>query len=65
MFNSDYRIYTIDVVVDIIKGNLVDPEKTIIVDEDGQVKTYKIQYPYFKKPDYKLFDLLNTEDNDE
>lgn len=65
MFNSDYRIYTVDVVVDVIKGNLVDPEKLIVVEDEEQTLTFKIKYPYFKKPEYKLFDPLHLEETDE
>lgn len=65
MFNSDYRIYTVDVVVDIIKGNLTDPEKTIVVEEEDSIKSFNIKYPYFKKLDYQLLDLLETEENEE
>ncbi len=60
MFNSDYRIYTVDVVIDVIKGNLIDPEKTIFVEEGTRTLTYKIKYPYFKKPEYVLVDYLDT-----
>ena len=62
MFNSEYRIYTIDVFIDLILKRLTDPEFIINI-EDGE-KTYinKINYPYFRKPEYKLIDLLKTED---
>lgn len=64
MFNSDYRIYTVDVAVDVIRGNLTDPEKTIFIEEEERTITFKIKYPYFKKPEYALFDFLD-EENDE
>lgn len=65
MFNSEYRIYTVDVFVDVLKGNLTDPEKTIFVEEEESTKTFKIQYPYFKKPEYVLLDLLDIEEKEE
>lgn len=63
MFNSEYRIYTVDVVVDIINKKLKDPEMTIMVDEEDKMTMFQIKYPYFKKPNYKLLDLLNMEDD--
>ncbi|MEM7550771.1 MAG: hypothetical protein AAF363_13900 [Bacteroidota bacterium] len=65
MFNSEFRIYTVDVFVDVLKGNLNDPEKIIFVDEGENSKKFKIKYPYFKKPDYALLDLLGTAENEE
>jgi hypothetical protein len=64
MFNSDFRIYTIDVVVDAILGKIGDSEKTIIINEKDHIKTFTIKYPYFKKPEYNIIDTLNI-GNDE
>ena len=64
MFNADYRIYTVDVVIDPILGTLVDPELNILISEEDRLTTFHIKYPYFKKPEYKLLDLLDTEDRD-
>ena len=64
MFNADYRIYTVDVVIDAILGTLVDPELNILISEEDRLTTFHIKYPYFKKPEYKLLDLLDTEDRD-
>lgn len=63
MFNSDYRIYTVDVVVDTILGKLKDPTKTVIVDEGDELVKFEIVYPYFRKPDYELTDLLNIDED--
>jgi len=60
MFNSDYRIYTVDVALDAITGELQDPEFTLIIDEEEQQTIFRIKYPYFRKPNYHLVDLLNT-----
>ena len=62
MFNSDYRIYTVDVFVEIITGELRDPEMTVIQEGETELKSFKISYPYFKKPNYKLIDTLKTEE---
>lgn len=62
MFNSDYRIYTINVIVDILKRNLIDPELTVIIESEESTQVLNIKYPYFKKPDYTLIDILETEE---
>lgn len=62
MYNSDYRIYTVDVFSEIITGKLKDPELTVIVDNVDTLTTFNIKYPYFKKPKYKLLDTLHTEE---
>lgn len=56
MYNSDYRIYTVDVFAEVITGQLVDPEFTIVLDEGKDLKSFQIKYPYFKKPDYSFID---------
>lgn len=62
MYNSDYRIYTVDVFAQIITGQLKDPELTVFVDNEDSMTKFNIKYPYFKKPNYKLLDLLHTEE---
>jgi len=62
MYNSDYRIYTVDVFAQIITGQLIDPELTVFVDNEDSMTKFNIKYPYFKKPNYKLLDLLHTEE---
>ena len=62
MYNSDYRIYTVDVFAQIITGQLTDPELTVFVDNEDSMTKFNIKYPYFKKPNYKLLDLLHTEE---
>jgi len=59
MYNSDYRIYTVDVFIEKIKERLVDPELFVIIEDENVTKTMKIKYPYFRKPDYILMDMLN------
>ena len=62
MYNSDYRIYTVDIFAKIITGQLTDPELTVFVDNEESMTKFNIKYPYFKKPNYKLLDLLHTEE---
>lgn len=62
MYNSDYRIYTVDVFAEIITGKLQDPELTIIAINGDTLSNFKIKYPYFKKPTYKIIDTLQTEE---
>ena len=61
MFNSDFRIYTVDVFVDVIAKRLVDPVLNVILDNGDKTAILKVNYPYFKKPHYKLVDYLNSE----
>ena len=62
MFNSEFRIYTIDVFIDLILKRLTDPEFIINIDDGKTTYINKINYPYFRKPNYNLVDLLKTED---
>ena len=61
MFNSDYRIYTVDVFIDLIAKKLKDPIFDVVVENSGKAVSLQITYPYFKKPSYKLADYLNSE----
>jgi len=56
MYNSEFRIYTIDQVKDVVLDKWIDPSFTIIVDEEDHEKLITVSYPYFKKPDYITFD---------
>ncbi|MBL7851674.1 MAG: hypothetical protein JNN04_12290 [Cyclobacteriaceae bacterium] len=60
MFNSDYRIYTVDVFAEAIMKRLTDPELTLIVEDEMQTRAITIKYPYFRKPNYSLIDPLQT-----
>lgn len=64
MFNSLYRIYTVDVLTTALNGKAVNFEKTIIIEDQGKTLKFDIQFPYFKKPDYALLDLLNIEETE-
>ena len=61
MYNSDFRIHTIDVFIDKIKNRKDDPELLVNVIDNNVTKTLKINYPYFRKPDYTLISTLDEE----
>lgn len=56
MYNSEYRIYTIHQVEDVVLGKHSDPTFTVLVDEGHQEKIITVDYPYFRKPKYMEFD---------
>ena len=58
MFNSDYRIYIVDDIIDVFSQRYVDPEYTILTENE---MILNVKYPYFKKPSYLLIDTLNTD----
>ena len=57
----DYRIYIVDDIIDVFSQRYVDPEYTILTENE---MILNVKYPYFKKPSYLLIDTLNT-DNEE
>ncbi|MCC9042711.1 hypothetical protein LNQ81_08405 [Myroides sp. M-43] len=59
MYNNEYRIYTLKTFKDILENTFVDETYTLIIDEGHNQKFLNINYPYFKKPNYKVlnFDL--------
>jgi hypothetical protein len=61
MYNSEYRIYTINQIEDVLMGENIDPEFTIIIDEGKYEKILTVKYPYFKKPKYIKFDPFKEE----
>ncbi|MBO6523180.1 MAG: hypothetical protein JJ971_05085 [Balneolaceae bacterium] len=61
MYNSEFRIYTISQIKDVLLNKYVDP-KFLILDEENN-STYSVGYPYFKKPKQINFDRL-SEQND-
>lgn len=62
MYNSDYRIYTIDQIMDVATGKFVDPTFMVVVEEEDTETILNIKYPFFKKPTYLTFDPLNDEE---
>lgn len=52
MYNSDYRIYTIYQIEEVLKGKFIDPTFNIFIDGEEDTKNLNVTYPYFKKPQY-------------
>ena len=61
MFNSDYRIYIVDDIIDVLSQRYVDPEYTIMTENE---MILNVKYPYFQGPSYLLIDSLNTDDEE-
>ena len=64
MYNSTFRIYCITQIEDVILGRHIDPTFTIFVDEPDETGILKINYPYFKKPEYKIIDPFEDSEQD-
>lgn len=63
MYNSIYRIYSIVQIEDVVLGKHVDPTFTLFIDDNDKSGILKVNYPYFKKPEYKIIDPF--EENEE
>lgn len=64
MYNSIFRIYTVNQIENLILGEHNDPTFTIIMDEPDNTGIFEINYPYFKKPEYIVFNPFDDkEDN--
>lgn len=61
MYNSEYRIYDFTQVENVIMGTYEDPTFMILIDDDEKSGILKVNYPYFKKPEYKLFDPFEND----
>lgn len=55
MYNNPFRIYTLRDFKLVLDGKYTDKVYKVPVVE-GESKTMQISYPYFKKPDYRVFD---------
>lgn len=64
MYNSEYRLYTIDQITDVFLGSYIDPTFMIVIEEDDQEKILHVKYPFFKKPKYVYFDPNYDEEGD-
>ncbi len=62
MFNNEYRIYPILDFEEFVTGKFIDKKFTLFINEEDQSKLISIEYPYFKKPNYSVFDLDIEED---
>jgi hypothetical protein len=61
MFNAEYRIYTVEQVMDVLTGNFTDRTFMIVKEDDDQQSILNVSYPYFRKPDYIEFDPFAEE----
>ncbi|WP_281778075.1 hypothetical protein [Croceibacter atlanticus] len=63
MYNSEFRIYTIHQVENVVFGNHQDPIFEIIIDEGDHTRFLSVNYPYFQKPKYLRFDFFDDEED--
>lgn len=56
MYNNPYRIYTLKSFREFVEGTFEDPKFTVIHDEEDETKFTTLTYPYFRKPEYVVFD---------
>jgi hypothetical protein len=56
MYNAEYRIYTINQIQEVINGDYEDPTFMLIIEDEKGEKLLKVNYPYFQKPNYFVFD---------
>lgn len=63
MYNSVYRIYTVEELHQVILGTYKDKTFTIYDDDETETRMLNITYPYFKKPEYIVFDPFGEEED--
>jgi hypothetical protein len=56
MYNSKYKIFTTTDFERFLQGGYVYPKFHITEHDGDNVRTYIIKHPYFKKPEYLVFD---------
>lgn len=56
MYNAHYRIYTVAQLDSFLKGTFIDKTFEILIEGRDDDKFLHVQYPYFKKPNYLIFD---------
>lgn len=64
MHNNEFRIYTLKSFEELITGRFRDESYNIMIDEGNQFKMLQIDYPYFKKPKYRVFNYEDYEKDD-
>ncbi|KQT20679.1 hypothetical protein ASG22_17040 [Chryseobacterium sp. Leaf405] len=57
MYNNTYRLYTLKWFKEVVENTFQDKTFTVVIDEDDHMKMINVGYPYFRKPDYKVFDF--------
>lgn len=65
MYNNEFRIHTLKSLKDLIENNFIDQTYTILIDEEDHQKLLNISYPYFQKPNYRIFNLDSYESDEE
>ncbi|HWD87169.1 MAG TPA: hypothetical protein VG367_03515 [Mucilaginibacter sp.] len=50
MYSSKYRIYTIDQLQRVIRGNFAGKKYLVHIDNESESRIINVTYPYFKKP---------------
>jgi hypothetical protein len=56
MYNNQFRIYTIKSFEELVTGKYIDKSFQILIEEEDEDKFLFVKYPYFKKPNYFVFD---------
>lgn len=56
MYNNHFRIYTIKGFKELLTNTYKDMSYQLLVDEGDEQKLIKVDYPYFKKPTYFVFE---------
>lgn len=62
MYNNVYRIYTLKDFSEFVKNEFADKVYTLLIEDEEHDSFLKVNYPYFKKPNYIVF---NDQDLDE
>ncbi|WP_316763697.1 hypothetical protein [Pedobacter aquatilis] len=55
MYNNEYRIYTIKSFKEFLNGTFEDTTFQLLIDDEEKQTLLQVQYPYFRKPDYLVF----------
>ena len=61
MYNSPYRIYTVDIAARVFTGELVDASFIINYSDGDTLVMHEVSYPYFKKPTYQVISFFEDE----
>ncbi len=62
MYNNEYRIHTLKDFKDFLENTFIDQTYTLLIDEEDHQKFLNINYPYFKKPNYRVIDFEPEEE---
>lgn len=62
MYNNAYRIYTLKDFSEFINNTFADKTYMIFIEDEEYDALLEVNYPYFKKPNYKVFDDLDLDE---